>query len=118
NAPKHLAQTSKAIVSTLASRLDAVDGHFGNRGSQPEAAGLSVSEAQKLASLGYVGLQKSSSNASPAVNGTDPKDSIARANEVLKALLILSQGKPERAAPTLQQLLAGQANMYLAQYGL
>src|SRR5207237_9405558 len=50
--------------------------------------------------------------------GTDPKDSIARANEVLKALLILSQGKPERAAPTLQQLLAGQANMYLAQYGL
>src|SRR5207237_7944854 len=118
NAPKHLAQTSKAIVSTLASRLDAVDGHFGNRGSQPEAAGLSSSEAQKLASLGYVGLQRSSSNANPAVNGTDPKDTIARANEVLKALLNLSEGKPERAVPALQQVLVGQTDMYLAQYGL
>src|SRR5436309_9253721 len=117
-ATRNLAQTSKAIVATLASQLEAFDSHFNNKSSKPEAAGLSSSEAQKLASLGYVGLQKSSSNASPAVNGTDPKDSIARANEVLKALLILSQGKPERAAPTLQQLLAGQANMYLAQYGL
>jgi len=117
-ATRNLAQTSKAIVATLASQLEAFDSHFNNKSSKPEAAGLSSSEAQKLASLGYVGLQKSSSNASPAVNGTDPKDSIALANEVLKALLNLSDGKPERAVPALQQVLAGQANMYLAQYGL
>jgi arylsulfatase A-like enzyme len=117
-AAKNLAQTSKAILVTLASQLEAFDSHFGGRGSQAETSGLSSSEAQKLASLGYVGLQKSSSNANPAVNGTDPKDTIALANEVLKALLNLSEGKPERAVPALQQVLAGQANMYLAQYGL
>src|SRR5207244_13588493 len=61
-ATKNLAQTSKAIVATLASQLEAFDSHFGNRGSQPEAAGLSSSEAQKLASLGYGGLQRFSSN--------------------------------------------------------
>src|SRR2546426_12002506 len=71
-----------------------------------------------LAALGYVGWQGSSSNANPAVNGTDPKDTIARANEVLKALLNLSEGKPERAVPALQQVLVGQTDMYLAQYGL
>jgi arylsulfatase A-like enzyme/Tfp pilus assembly protein PilF len=115
-ATKNLAQTSKAILATLASQLEAFDSHFGGRGSQAETSGLSSSEAQKLASLGYVGLQKSSSNADPAVNGTDPKDTIALANEVLKALLNLSEGKPERTVPALQQVLAGQTNIYLAQY--
>src|SRR6266516_4566263 len=88
------------------------------RAPKPELTELSMSEAQKLASLGYVGLQRSSSNANPAVNGTDPKDTIARANEVLKALLNLSEGKPKKALPALQQVLAGQTDMYLAQYGL
>src|SRR5437667_5849258 len=63
-------------------------------------------------------MKRSSSNVNPAVNGTDPQDNIARANEVLKAMLNISDGKPERAVPALQQVLAGQANMYLAQYGL
>src|SRR6266568_21191 len=76
-ATKNLAQTSKAILATMAAQLDAFDSHFGNKGSKPEGTGLSSSEAQKLASLGYVGLQRSSSNVNPAVNGTDPKDTIA-----------------------------------------
>ncbi len=113
-----LAQTSKAILATMAAQLDAFDSHFGNKGSKPEGTGLSTSEAQKLASLGYVGLQRSSSNVNPAVNGTDPKDTIARANEVLKAMLNISEGKPERAVPALQQVLVGQTDMYLAQYGM
>jgi arylsulfatase A-like enzyme/Tfp pilus assembly protein PilF len=117
-ATKNLAQTSKAILATMAAQLDAFDSHFGNKGSKPEGTGLSTSEAQKLGSLGYVGLQRSSSNVNPAVNGTDPKDTIARANEVLKAMLNISEGKPERAVPALQHVLAGQTNMYLAQYGL
>ncbi len=98
-AAKNLAQTSKAILATMATQLEAFDSHFGNRASQPEASGLSSSEAQKLAC-------------------TDPKDSIALANEVLKAMLNISEGKPERAVPALQHVLAGQTNMYLAQYGL
>src|SRR5206468_11973221 len=62
-ATRNLAQTSKAIVATLASQLEAFDSHFNNKSSKPETSGLSSSEAQKLASLGYVGLQRSSSNA-------------------------------------------------------
>src|SRR5437763_8490169 len=57
-ATKNLAQTSKAILATMAAQLDAFDSHFGNKGSKPEGTGLSTSEAQKLASLGYVGLQR------------------------------------------------------------
>src|SRR5437870_13827634 len=33
-------------------------------------------------------------------------------------MLNISEGKPERAVPALQHVLAGQTNMYLAQYGL
>ncbi|PYX08133.1 MAG: hypothetical protein DMG88_11695 [Acidobacteria bacterium] len=117
-AKRNLAQTSKAILATLASQLESFDSHFGRQGSKPETAGLSSTEVQKLASLGYVGLQKTPSGASPAVSGTDSKDTIARANEILKALLNVSEGRPERAVPALQQVLAAQANMYLAQYGL
>ena len=77
---------------------------------------LSSSEMQKLASLGYVGIQKS--NTASAATGTDPKDAIATANKVESALQALDDGKPEKAVPIFQQVLANSASVYLAQYGL
>ena len=71
---------------------------------------------QKLASLGYVGLQKSAAPASAAATGIDPKDGIATANKILSALALLNEGKPERAAAILQPVLADGAKMYLAQF--
>jgi len=112
-ATKNIAPTSKGTVDTIASQLDGFDKRFT---SGAKGAELSSSEMQKLASLGYVGIQKS--NTASAATGTDPKDAIATANKVESALQALDDGKPEKAVPMLQQVLANSASVYLAQYGL
>ena len=113
-ASRNLAQTSKATLETIAGQLDAFDRRFSNPSAStgPE---LTSSEMQKLASLGYVGLQKSA-GPSAAATGVDPKDGIATANKVLAALALLNEGKPEKAAAILQPLLATGSKMYLAQF--
>jgi choline-sulfatase len=114
-AAHNLAQTSKATLDTIAGQLDAFDQRFsGGKSAGPE---LTSSEMQKLASLGYVGLQKSA-GASTAATGTDPKDVIATANKVQNAMLAIDSGEPERAISVLQPLVATQPGMYLAQYAL
>ena len=112
-ATKNIASTSKGTVDTIASQLDGFDKRF-TAGSK--TAELSSSEMQKLASLGYVGIQKS--NTASAATGTDPKDAIATANKVESALQAIDDGKPEKALPILQQVLANSPSVYLAQYGL
>lgn len=113
-ATRDLAQTSKATLETIAGQLDAFDRRFSGPGASggPE---LTSSEMQKLASLGYVGLQKSA-GPSAAATGVDPKDGIADANHVLSALARLDEGKPEKAAAILQPVLATYSKMYLAQF--
>lgn len=115
---RNLALSAKATLDTIAAQLQAFDSHFGNQAGKPADSGLTSSELQKLASLGYVGIQTSAPAADVAVQGTDPKDTIATANQTISALLTLEEGKPEKAAPAFRQVLASQANTYLAQYGL
>jgi tetratricopeptide (TPR) repeat protein len=113
-ATRNLAQSSKATLDTIAGQLDAFDRRFsGNISGGPE---LSSSEMQKLASLGYVGLQKSSAPSSTAATGVDPKDGIASANKVLSALVLLNESNPEKVAALVQPLLAANTKMYLAQF--
>ena len=50
--------------------------------------------------------------------GTDPKEVIAAINKTLAALLELDDGKPEKAIPSLRQILEVQPTFYLAQYGM
>jgi arylsulfatase A-like enzyme len=114
-ATRNLASASKATVTTMAAQLEAFNSHIEKRAGKSDA-GLSSSEVQKLASLGYVGLEKSASSTSSAPSGTDPKDSIGLANEVLRAMLSLSERRLEKAIPDLQR--GAQENSYLAQYGL
>jgi tetratricopeptide (TPR) repeat protein len=113
-ATKNLAQTSKGTADTIAAQLDSFNKRFASGGKATE---LSSSEMQKLASLGYVGLQKSASG-TDAATGTDPKDVIALANKVGSAWQSLDDGKPEKAVPVFQQVLGSTPNTYLAQYGL
>ena len=110
----NLAQTAKATLDTMASQLAAFSAHFGGT---PGTSSLTSSEMQRLASLGYVGLQKSATSA-PVATGTDPKDVIAVANQVEQAMLNLSLGKPAKAVMALQQAAASQPNAYLPHYGL
>ena len=112
-ATKNIASTSKGTVDTIASQLDSFDKRF-TAGSK--TAELSSSEMQKLASLGYVGIQKS--NTASAATGIDPKDAIATANKVESALQAIDDGKPEKALPIFQHVLANSPSVYLAQYGL
>ncbi len=113
-ATRNLAQTSKATLDTIASQLDAFDRRFNDSGNA-SGSELTSSEMQKLASLGYVGLQKSAAPVS-AATGVDPKDGIATANQILSAFALLNEGKPERAATVLQPVLADGAKMYLTQF--
>ncbi len=117
NAAHNLAQSSKAILQTIAAQLDAFDARFDNSHAKASGTELSSSEMQKLASLGYVGLQKSPS-AGAAVEGTDPKDTIAIANRTLSAMSALEQAKTDKAIPVFQQVLSKHSDVYLAQYGL
>jgi predicted Zn-dependent protease len=73
---------------------------------------------QKLASLGYVGLQKPASGAASAATGTDPKDEIATANKIQNAMSSLEDGRPEGAISVLQPILSAQPNLYLARYAM
>jgi arylsulfatase A-like enzyme len=117
-ATRNLAQSSSAVLQTLAAQLKAFDDHFGNEAAKSGGSTLTSSEVQKLASLGYVGLQRSTSGVDAAASGMDPKVAIAIANRTLQAMLALDEGKPEKAIPEFRKVLAGQANIYLAQYGL
>lgn len=110
-ATRNLAQSSKATLDTMAAQLENFDRRFA--GGSGKSAELSSSEMQKLASLGYVGLQKSTGT-SAAVTGTDPKDRIGTANKVLEA----AGAKPDRAVAALTSILAADPNLYLAHYTL
>jgi len=117
-ATRNLAQSSKATLDTLASQLRTLDSRLGSEPGKESATGLTSSEMQKLASLGYVGLQKTGAGVTVATEGSDPNDVIAAANKTLGALHDLDDGKPEKAIPVLQQILAAQPNLYLAQFAM
>lgn len=117
-AGRNLAQNSKATLETLASQLESFRSHFSGENSKSAGNSLTSSEMQKLASLGYVGLQKSSSDAASVATGTDPKDVIALANQILAAFRSLSAGKSEAATSAFEHALTVHPNAYLGQYGL
>ncbi|HWZ81891.1 MAG TPA: sulfatase-like hydrolase/transferase [Terriglobales bacterium] len=116
-ATHNLAQSSKGTLDTMAGQLDSFDRRFSGDTGKSSNAQLNSAEMQKLASLGYVGLQKSSGSAS-AATGIDPKDKTAIANKVADAALALEQGKADRAIATLTPLVASENSLYLAEYTL
>jgi choline-sulfatase len=110
----NLAGNSQATAGTMATQLLAFDSRMTGKASG--SAQLSSSELQKLASLGYVGLQKSVSPNERAVTGTDPKDEIALANKVEGAMLEIEDGKAQRASAALQVAVKSHPGMFLAQF--
>lgn len=112
----NLAQSSKGTLDTMAAQLDNFSRHF-NTDAGKASAELSSSEMQKLASLGYIGMQKSASSAA-TVAGTDPKDKIATANKVIEAASPRDQSKPDRVLAVLTPVVASDPSLYLAQYTL
>jgi arylsulfatase A-like enzyme len=116
-ATHNLAQSSKATLDTMAGQLENFDRRFSGEAGKSSNAQLNSAEMQKLASLGYVGLQKSS-GAGAVVTGTDPKDKIATANKVTEAALTVERGKGGSAVTTLQTIVSTDSGLYLAQYAI
>jgi arylsulfatase A-like enzyme len=116
-ATRNLSQSSKAVFDTLAAQLESFDRRVLGGASSQEGR-LSSSELQKLASLGYVGLQRAPSAGFRVVSGSDPKDEVALANTVQKALSELEDAHPEKAVSLLQPLVATRPNTRLAQFVL
>ncbi len=114
-ATRNLAQSSKATLDTMAGQLESFDRRFSGEAGKSSNAQLNSSEMQKLASLGYVGLQKSL-GASTAATGTDPKDKISAANKVIEAARVLEQGKADRALAALTPLVSAEPGLHLAEY--
>lgn len=114
-ATHNLAQSSKATLDTMAAQLDNFDRRFSGEAGKGSAE-LSSSEMQKLASLGYIGLQKSPGSTA-TVAGIDPKDKIATANKVIAAESH-NQSKPDHAAAELDAVVSADPSLYLAQYSL
>lgn len=110
----NLAGSSQATAGTMATQLLAFDSRMTGKASG--SAQLSSRELQKLASLGYVGLQKSVSPNETAVTGTDPKDEIALANKLEGAMLEIEDGKAQRASGALQVVVKSHPGMFLAQF--
>jgi arylsulfatase A-like enzyme/Tfp pilus assembly protein PilF len=116
-ATHNLAQSSKATLDTMAGQLDNFDRRFSGDAGKSSSAQLNSAEMQKLASLGYVGLQQASGK-SAAVTGTDPKDKIAVADKVSDAAAAFDQGKTDRAVAALTPLVASEPGIYLAEFTL
>jgi choline-sulfatase len=115
-ATHNLAQSAKATLDTIAAQLQAFDSHLAGNGMS-EGSGLSATEAQKLASLGYVGLDRSGGPVNAASTGTDPKDVIQIADKTLAAMAAFRQGKAQGAEDALRQILEKEPNSFLPQYG-
>ena len=116
-ASRNLAQSAHAVLETMAAQMTAFDQRLAGQ-SSASSSGLTSSEIQKLASLGYVGLQKSTSGAATAASGIDPKDEMAAENGILSALAVIDAGKPEKALYILRNLGSTASDTYLAQFAM
>ena len=118
-ATHNLAESKKAVFATLASQLESFDRQLSGTSSGASAnVGLSSAELQKLASLGYVGLQRSAGKSDFAVGGVDPKDRIGDANNTEKAIELLREGHPEKSSGILQKVVGDERDSFLPLYTL
>jgi len=109
----NLATSAKAVADTLASQLE----EFRLRTStmRPAEQNINSEQAEQLQALGYVtsASGKSSANAQNE-RGPDPKEKIKVANLLHEALLAMEDDRYRDAIPELEQVLAQEPTMPLA----
>ncbi len=110
---------SRAILQTLASQLENFDSRLKSGVRTANAASLTSSDMQKLASLGYIGLQKTYPPVSATPTGINPKDVIDIANKTLSAWRSLYNADDTGATSTVfQKLIAAGQKGFLIDWGL
>ena len=114
----NLADVSPAISDTLAAGLR----EFRRKLSGTRAPGgptdLDAEQVERLGSLGYVAGGSAGGDAATQEEGADPKDKIEIANLMHDALQEVADGHYEEAVPQLEQVLARQPEMPVAQLQL
>lgn len=114
----NLAANRPAVAGTLATNLD----QFRTRTSaaQPGGGTVDAQQAQKLNALGYVASDTSAGDKARAGKSyaPDPKDKIEIANQMHAAIMEMEDGRYQEAIPRLEEVLAGDANMPIAQMQL
>ena len=73
--------------------MDSFDRHLETARSENQESRLTTTDMQKLASLGYVGLESTRPKARTLLTGTDPKEHIDIANKVIDAWTSLQEGQ-------------------------
>ena len=116
----NLATTSPAILQVVSSQMEAFDRRLRTAGSEPAQTNLSRSDMDKLASLGYVGLQRPAVPASGPPTGIDPKTRINTANVLLAAWRRVHEAGSgwTEAGATLKKLPPEDQKGFLAQWTL
>ncbi len=94
-------------------------GRSGRPSASGEAGGsggtrVDPAVAERLAALGYV----SGSGSVPATSGVDPKDRIAIANTLHDAMVAVEDARFARAVPLLEQVIAREPGISIAQLNL
>src|SRR5262245_39892124 len=115
-ATRNLADARGRVVQGLTRELDEFRGRIGvestTKNTKPS---VDPDLARRLATLGYV---SGSDPVAPSGGGIDPKDRIAIANTLHKAVMAVEDGAFQRAIPMLEQVTASEPNIPLAQLQL
>ncbi|HYL96660.1 MAG TPA: sulfatase-like hydrolase/transferase [Terriglobales bacterium] len=115
----NLAGNRTAVAGTLATNLDKF--RVSTSAAQPGGGKVDAQQAQKLNALGYVASDSSAGEApgkSGKTSAPDPKDKIEIANQMHAAIMEMEDGRYQEAIPRLEEVLAGDANMPIAQMQL
>jgi len=115
----NLADVSPAICDTLAASLKEFRLKLSStRTAAGAPTDLNAEQVERLGSLGYVSRGGAEVDTATQENGADPKDKIEIANLMHDALGEVEDGHYEEAVPQLEQVLARQPEMPVAQLQL
>lgn len=117
-ATRNLADARGRVVQGLMRELEDFNARMGGDGTtNVKKPSIDPDLARRLAALGYVSGSDSGS-VSSASSGIDPKDRIAIANTLHKAVIAVEDGAFAKAIPMLERVTASEPNIPLAQLQL
>ena len=118
-ASRNLATASPAVSDTLAAQVDDFRSKTSSAGNSSSAPGLDPQQAAQLSALGYIASDTGAPGGkADEEQRADPKGKIEIANQLHDALLDVEDARYAEAIPKLEQVLADQPQMGIAQIQL
>lgn len=114
SAARNIAGERTAVTGRIGDAMNAFRRETSDKARAADESKVDPDLAERLAALGYV----SGGSAPRGVGGIDPKDRIATANTLHEAVLAVENGDNARAIPLLEQVVAKDPQVYMAQLQL